>query len=104
MAVRKHLPLAAIVALNAILSVVATYALLRTYDVFFNREPNPATVIWSAHIAMFWRLGIGTYVGGMAAVMVYLLARPNLATAVRVTAVLVPIVGGMIALQGALLP
>lgn len=96
--------MAVIVALNAILTVVATYALLRGYDVLFKNEPNPATIIWSAKIAMFWRLGIGTYVAGMTAVMTLLFARRNLALATRVTAALVPIVGALIALQGAFLP
>jgi hypothetical protein len=101
---RNLRPIVAVVAIDALLSVVATYAILRAYSVFFTREPNPATIVWSAHIAMFWRLGVGVYVAGMVAVMALLLARRNLALAVRVTAVLVPIVGAMIAVQGALLP
>jgi hypothetical protein len=100
----KHLPIAVVVAVNAVLSVVATYAVLRAYDVLFKKEPNPATIIWSAHIAMFWRLGVGLYIAGMAAVLVYLMARRNLPLATRVTAALVPIVGAVIAIQGAFLP
>lgn len=100
----ESLALGAIVAIDALLSVVGTYAVLRGYDVLFKSEPNPATVIWSARIAMFWRLGIGAYVAGMVAVIAYLLARRNIAIAVRVTAALVPIVGALIALQGAFLP
>ena len=92
------------VVIDALLSIVATYAILRAYDVFFIREPNPATIVWSAHIAMFWRLGVGVYVAGMVAVMALLLSRRNLALAVGLTATLVPIVGAMIAVQGALLP
>jgi len=101
---RNLRPLLAVVAIDALLSVVATYAFLRAYDVLFKSEPNPATIVWSAHIAMFWRLGVGVYVAGMVVVMAFLLARRNLALAVRVTSVLVPIVGAMIAIQGAFLP
>ncbi len=98
------LDVALVVVVNALLSVVATYAVLRAYDVFFNREPNPATVMWSAHIAMFWRLGIGAYLGGMAAIVSSILARRNIDRAMRFTAALVPIVGALIAFQGAFLP
>jgi hypothetical protein len=101
---RNLRPLLAVVAIDALLSIVATYAFLRSYDVLFKNEPNPATILWSAHIAMFWRLGVGVYVAGMVVVMAFLLARRNLALAVRVTSVLVPIVGAMIAIQGAFLP
>ena len=100
----KLLPVAAVVAVDAVLAAVATYAVLRTNDALFNREPNPATVIWTAHIAVFWRLGIGLYVGGMAAIVACILVPRNLALSVRVTAAMVPVVGAMIALQGALFP
>lgn len=101
---RKHLPLLALAAVNALLAIVATYALLRSYDVFFKAEPNPATIVWSAHIAMFWRLGVGVYVAGMVALIVLLAGRRNLALTTRITAALVPAVGALIAIQGALLP
>lgn len=101
---RKHLPLVAVAAVNALLAIVATYALIRGYDVVFKSEPNPATIVWSAHIAMFWRLGIGLYVGGFAAMVAVLLGRRNFAMTLRVTAALVPAIGALIALQGALLP
>src|SRR5580700_8922169 len=96
--------IAAVVAIDAILAVLATYAGLRGFDVCFKSAPNPATIVWSAHIAMFWRLGVGVYVAGLVAVMAFLLARRDLALAVRVTSVLVPVVGAMIAIQGAFLP
>jgi hypothetical protein len=102
--VRKHLPLAAVTAVNALLAVVATYAFLRGYDVLFKEEPNPATIVWSAHIAMFWRLGIGLYVAGFAAMTAVVFGRRNFAATLRVTAALVPAVGALIALQGAFLP
>ena len=102
--VSRPLPVLAVVTVNALLAVVATYAALRAYEVFFKKEPNPANIVWSAHIAMFWRLGVGVYVAGMVSVLVLMLARRDLTLATRWTAALVPIVGAMIALQGALLP
>jgi len=96
--------MAALMAINAILTVVATYAGLRAYEAFFKSEPNPALVIWSAHIAMFWRLGIGGYTAGLVTVLVFTLASRSFSLATRVTAVLVPVVGAMIAIQGAFLP
>ena len=101
---RKHIPLAALAAINALSSIVITYALFRAYDAFLRNEPNPATVIWSAHIAMFWRLGIGAYVAGMVAALVVVAGRRNFAATTRVTAALVPIAFALIAVQGALLP
>jgi hypothetical protein len=100
----RYVPVAAVTAMNAFLAVIATYALLRAYDVLFKSEPNPATVIWSAHIAMFWRLGVGVYVAGPVALATALAAQRDLAKTLRVSATLLPIVGGLIAVQGALLP
>ena len=101
---RRHAPIAAIVAANALLAVVVTYAVLRAYDVLFKSEPNPATVIVSAKIAMFWRLGVGAYVAGMIAFVVYFAARKNLGLTTRVTAHLVTIAFAIVALQGVFLP
>jgi hypothetical protein len=96
--------MAFVVIVNAVLAVIVTYAALRAYDVVFGDAPDPATVVWSAHIAMFWRLGVGAYAAGLVAILVTLVARQDLAATTRVTVALVPIVGAMIAIQGALLP
>jgi hypothetical protein len=101
---RKQLPALVLALVNALLAVVAAYAFLRAYDVLFRSEPNPATIIWSARIAMFWRLGVGVYVAGPAAILAWLAASRNLTLTTRVTAALVPVVGGLIALQGGFLP
>jgi hypothetical protein len=86
---RKHVPVLAAVLVSALLAVVATYAALRTYDALFNVQANPAAVIWSNHTAMFWRLGIGAYFGGMVAFFVYFAARRHLARTIRTHHVLV---------------
>jgi len=88
----------------ALLSMPATYALLRAYDVVFRSEPNPAKVVWSPHIAMFWRLGIGVYVAGMLAPLVYMAARRDLARTTRALCGSVFVIGAMIGIQGLLMP
>jgi hypothetical protein len=88
----------------AVLSVPATYAVLRGYEVLFKSEPNPATVVWSAHIAMFWRVGIAGYVAGMIAPLAYLAARRDLARFTRLLCTSVFVVGALIGIQGLLMP
>ncbi len=91
-------------AVAALLSVPATYSLLRAYDVLFRREANPAKVVWSPHIAMFWRVDIGLYVAGMVAILAYAAARRDLPRTTRVLSVSVLVVGAMAAVQGLLMP
>ncbi len=97
-------PAIVVAILAAILSIPATYASLRGFDVLFRNEPNPATVIWSAKIAMFWRLGIGTYVAGMVTPLAFLAARADLARSVRAIVVLAVVAAAMIGVQGIFLP
>jgi hypothetical protein len=100
----RPLPRLVVAALAALLSVPLTYAALRGYDVLFKSEPNPATVIWSARVAMFWRLGVAAYVAGMVAPLAYGLAQRDLARMVRALPVLGAVAAALLALQGALLP
>ena len=90
--------------LAALLSMPATYALLRGYDVLFRTEPNAAKVVWSPHIAMFWRLGIGGYLAGMLATFVFLAARRDLTRTMRVLSASVLVVGALCLVQGLFLP
>ncbi len=46
-----------------LLTVVGTYAALRVVQLSLFPEPNPALVIAAMRIAMFWRVGIGLYLG-----------------------------------------
>lgn len=101
---RAHRAPFVVAALAALVSIPATYALQRCIDVLFRSEPNPATVIWSARIAMFWRLGIGVYVAGMVAPMVLLAARSDLARTIRGVEIALGIAAVALALQGLLLP
>ena len=101
---RKALPVLLTVAIAMLLSIPITYAALRGYDVCFRREGNPATVIWSAKIAMFWRLNVGLFIAGMVAFPAALAARRNLERTLRVLLVMAQVAAVMIALQGILLP
>jgi hypothetical protein len=101
---RQRLPVVVATTLAAILSVPATYAVLRAYDVLFKNEPNPATIVWSAHIAMFWRLAVGIYVAGMVIPLALMAARANLGRTIRVLYVCVFVVAGMIGAQGLFMP
>jgi hypothetical protein len=102
---RENLQVIAVTAIAAVLLVPATYAILRTFDVaFLPPEPNPATIVWSAHTAMFWRLNISAFVAGMAAPLVYLAASANMNRTVRVLCSGVFAVTAMIAVQGLFIP
>jgi hypothetical protein len=102
---RERLPVIAVTAFAAVLLVPATYAILRTFDVLvLPPEPNPATIVWSAHTAMFWRLNIAAYVAGMATPLLYIAADANLARTVRVLSGGVVAVAAAIAIQGLFLP
>jgi hypothetical protein len=102
--VRTQPPVWIATVVGALLSVPATYALLRSYDVLFRREPNPATIVWSPHIAMFWRLAVAGYVAGMVAPLVNMAADRDLPRTTRALCVSVFVVGAMIGIQGLLMP
>jgi hypothetical protein len=102
--VRPHLPACFASGVAALLSVPATYALIRAFEVLFMSEPNPATVVWSPHVAVFWRLVIAGYVSGMVAPLAFLAARRDLMRTTRVLCGSVFVVGMLIGVQGMLMP
>jgi hypothetical protein len=91
-------------ALTALLAIPTTYALLRARDALFFVEPDPATVAWSAHIAMFWRLAVSFYVGGMAAPLAFIAARADLTRTFRFLSTAVVVVAVLVGAQGIFLP
>ena len=101
---RKQLPLLVAAGVAALLSVPASYAVLRAYDVLFKNEPNPDTIVWSAHIAMFWRLAVGGYIAGMIVPLGYVAARKDLARTMRALELIVVVVAVMIGVQGLFMP
>lgn len=88
----------------AVLTVVAVYALLRGHDVLFRSEPNPATIMYQARVAMFVRLTVGGYVAAMVAVVVYGASARDLARTLTVVLSAIPVVGALIAAQAIFLP
>jgi hypothetical protein len=90
--------------ITGLLMVPAVYAALRAHDVFFVDEPDPATVVQSAHVAMFWRLATGGYAAAVVAVLGLIAAQRDLVRTVRALSALVFVVAAMIGIQGLLLP
>lgn len=80
------------------------YALVRGIQFLAFREPNPATVIWSAHAGFFWRIWIVSYAGGMASILAWTLAGRDPSRVARVLLGAVGVATGLIVLQGLFLP
>jgi hypothetical protein len=90
--------------ITACLSAVFLYALLRCVQASLFPEPNPATVIWSAHAGYFWRCWTVVYAGAMTGFFTYGAATryPERVARGLVHGLTVALVA--IALQGVLLP
>jgi dolichyl-phosphate-mannose--protein O-mannosyl transferase len=100
---RQPAPLLAAL-LGALLAVPTAYAAQRGYDALFSPEANPATVVTSLRIAMYWRLAVAAYVGGMVAPLVYLAARRDLLRTLRALEAMVLVAAALLFVQGTLLP
>ena len=102
---RKELQVVVATGIAAVLAVPAAYALQRAFDVLVRPpEQNPAKIVWTAHIAMFWRLNICAFVAGMVAFGAYLAAKKDLARTMGVLNVCVVVAAVAITLQGLLMP
>jgi hypothetical protein len=95
---------AALGAMGGCVAAVGLYALLRGLQLVLFPEPNPATVIWSAHAGYFWRAWIVSYAGGMAALMTWQAAGRDATRVAQVLARAVVVAGALILAQGVLLP
>ncbi len=93
-----------VTAVAALLSMPASYAVVRTYEVVFKSEPNPANVVWTPHIAFFWRLALSAYVAGLVGTLVYMGARRDLPRTARALLASVFVVGLMMGVQGLFMP
>ena len=87
-----------------LLIAAAFYAVMRAVQVGFVAEPDPATVMWSAHSGFFWRALIAGYAGGMAAFVIFVAIRGCETAAARALVAAVPIAAALLGLQGLLLP
>jgi hypothetical protein len=85
-------------------TAVGLYGLVRGIQFLAFREPNPATIIWSAHAGYFWRIWIVSYAGGMASILAWTFAGRDPARVARVLLGAVSVATGLIVLQGLLLP
>jgi hypothetical protein len=85
-------------------AAVGAYALVRTVQFFIYPDPNPATLVWSAHAGFFWRSWTCAYAGAIAAFIAYVPTRRHLAASVRALGPAVAIAGVLIALQTAIFP
>ncbi len=101
---RKPLAALGATAIAVLFAIPATYSVLRAYDVFFRNEPDPATVVWSSHIAMFWRLAVAGYMAATLAPIAYAAARRDLPRTVKTLGVLLFVASGTVGVQGLFLP
>ena len=62
---------AALAAIWGFVMAVGLYGALRIVQSALFPEPNPATVVWTAHSGYFWRLWIVAYAGGIAACVAF---------------------------------
>jgi hypothetical protein len=88
----------------ALVASIALYACVRATQYAIYPEPNPATLVWSAHSGYFWRMWIVAYAGGFAGFTAFVIARGS---AERVARALLPALGiaaGMIVAQAVVLP
>lgn len=90
------------------LTATALYGVLRVIQKLLFPEADPALVIWSEHAGFFWRAWTVSYVGGMIAFVVWLLASRSDANAERAARALerflLPFAVLAITLQGLLVP
>jgi len=94
----------ALSAMAGCVAAVSLYALLRGIQLILFREPNPATVIWSAHAGYFWRALIVSYLGGMVSILTWLAAGRAPERVARALAHAVVVAAALILAQGMLLP
>ena len=77
----------------------ALHAIVRGLQLVLFPEPNPATVIWSAHAGYFWRVSIVAYAGGMAALMTWIAAGSAPESVARGLVKALVVAAGLIALH-----
>jgi hypothetical protein len=95
---RLLVALAASIAWGQIVAVGA-YALVRALQFFVYPDPNPATLVWSAHAGYFWRAWTVVYAGGMAAFVAFPIVRARPEPGVRALAPAIAAAGGLLLLQ-----
>jgi hypothetical protein len=82
---------------------VGGYAVVRAMQHALFTEPNPATLVWSAHSGFFWRIWTVAYAGGMATFAVLVLPGDG-TKAARALPRAVVVAATLLALQALFLP
>jgi hypothetical protein len=83
---------------------VGAYAIVRGIQFFLYPDPNPATLVWSAHAGFFWRAWTCAYAGGIAAFVAFLFARTRVEGAARALVPAIGLAAALLALQTAVFP
>jgi hypothetical protein len=87
-----------------LLFATAAYAVMRAVQSFAAPDPDPAALAWSAHSGYAWRAWTVGYAGGVAAFVVYPIARRRLAAVARALTAGLTIAAALLALQAAFFP
>jgi hypothetical protein len=85
-------------------ATVALYAVLRLVQAVLYKEPNPATVIWSAHAGYFWRAWTVAYAGSMTGFATFAAARRHPEAVCKALLWGLSVAGALIAGQGLFVP
>jgi hypothetical protein len=102
---RTEFSIAAAVSLAwGLLIAVGAYAAVRAIQFFLYPDPNPATLVWSAHAGYFWRAWTVGYAGGMATFIAFPLVRGDLARSARALVPAVGVATALLALQALFFP
>jgi choline-glycine betaine transporter len=83
---------------------VTGYAIIRFIQFFLYPDPNPATLVWSAHAGFFWRCWTCGYAGALASFIAYVGAQRGPERAARTLAGAVATSAVLLALQVAVFP
>ncbi len=95
---------ASVAAILALASVTFLYAAVRVAQAILFPEPNPALIVWSTRIALFWRIGLVVYASLMLVPMALRWARRDLVGACRAAAWAIPVAAAALAFQSAVFP
>ncbi len=87
-----------------LLITAGVYSVTRAVQSCFIAEPDPATVMWSAHAGFFWRALTAGYAGGMAVFVIFIAIRGHEPAAARALVPAVVVAAAVVTLQGLLLP
>jgi hypothetical protein len=91
-------------ALSACVVATFLYAALRIVQFSFFPEPNPATILWSAHAGYFWRALTASYAAGAVGFVAFLLTRTHAERLARILVSGVRLAAWTIFLQALLFP